>query len=105
MQTVFVLHIKHWTAAVQPKIWLIYSLQAVEFVEASIDHINCYSKELRRLFLVEDIVDSIKVYDRMSSALLCLPFFYSSSILNKIQDELSPDHFNNDLSKDLFIAM
>lgn len=34
--------------------------KAVEFVEASIDHINCYSKELRRLFLVEDIVDSIK---------------------------------------------
>ena len=25
------------------------------------DHINCLSKELRRLFLVEDIVDSIKV--------------------------------------------
>jgi len=41
-----------------------YSLffQAVEFVEASIDHINAYSKNLRRLFLVEDIVDSIKVY-------------------------------------------
>lgn len=36
--------------------------QAVEFVEASIDHINAHSKELRRLFLVEDIVDSIKVY-------------------------------------------
>lgn len=78
----------------------------MEFVEASIDHINCYSKELRRLFLVEDIVDSIKVYDRMSSVLLCLPFFYISSLMiDKIQDELSPDHFNNDLSKDLFIAM
>jgi len=36
--------------------------KAVEFVEASIDHINAHSKELRRLFLVEDIVDSIKVY-------------------------------------------
>lgn len=34
--------------------------KAVEFVEASIDHINAYSKHLRRLFLVEDIVDSIK---------------------------------------------
>lgn len=34
--------------------------KAVEFVEASIDHINAHSKELRRLFLVEDIVDSIK---------------------------------------------
>lgn len=34
--------------------------KAVEFVEAGIDHLNCYSKELRRLFLVEDIVDSIK---------------------------------------------
>lgn len=78
----------------------------MEFVEASIDHINCYSKELRRLFLVEDIVDSIKVYDRMSSVLLCLPFIYISSLMiDKIQDELSPDHFNNNLSKDLFIAM
>jgi len=37
-------------------------LQAVEVVEASIDAINAHSKELRRLFLVEDIVDSIKVY-------------------------------------------
>lgn len=34
--------------------------KAKEFVEASIDHINAHSKELRRLFLVEDIVDSIK---------------------------------------------
>ena len=39
-----------------------FCFQAVEFVEASIDHINAHSKELRRLFLVEDIVDSIKVY-------------------------------------------
>lgn len=38
-----------------------FFLQAVEIVEASVDHINCLSKELRRLFLVEDIVDSIKV--------------------------------------------
>ncbi|KAJ7384699.1 Reticulon-like protein [Desmophyllum pertusum] len=34
--------------------------KAVEFVEASIDSINSRTKELRRLFLVEDIVDSIK---------------------------------------------
>lgn len=34
--------------------------KAVEIVEASVDHINCLSKELRHLFLVEDIVDSIK---------------------------------------------
>lgn len=40
---------------------LSFMSQAVEFVEASIDHINAHSKELRRLFLVEDIVDSIKV--------------------------------------------
>ena len=43
------------------KYLLSFMLQAVEFVEASIDHINAHSKELRRLFLVEDIVDSIKV--------------------------------------------
>jgi len=29
-------------------------------VEASVDHINCLIKELKHLFLVEDIVDSIK---------------------------------------------
>ena len=36
-------------------------LQAVEVVEVSIDQINQLTKELKRLFLVEDIVDSIKV--------------------------------------------
>lgn len=34
--------------------------KAVEIVEASVDRINNLTKELRRLFLVEDIVDSIK---------------------------------------------
>ena len=34
--------------------------QATEIAEAAVDHINCAAKKLRKLFLVEDIVDSIK---------------------------------------------
>lgn len=34
--------------------------KAVEAVEACVDQINCLTKELKRLFLVEDIIDSIK---------------------------------------------
>ena len=33
----------------------------MEIAEAGIGHVNCLTKELRRLYLVEDIVDSIKV--------------------------------------------
>ena len=33
----------------------------MEVVEACVDRINCLTKELKRLFLVEDIIDSIKV--------------------------------------------
>ncbi|EDO30766.1 predicted protein, partial [Nematostella vectensis] len=34
--------------------------KAVEMAESLAEHINCLTKSLRRLFLVEDIVDSIK---------------------------------------------
>lgn len=33
-------------------------------VETILKHINCTAKEVRRLFLIEDLVDSIKVSTR-----------------------------------------
>jgi len=61
----------------------IYFLQAVEIVEASVDHINCLIKELKHLFLVEDIVDSIKVLKREQSSNIHILIGYGKLVLEK----------------------
>jgi len=80
----------------------IYFLQAVEIVEASVDHINCLIKELKHLFLVEDIVDSIKVLKREQSSNFHILIGYGKLVLEKASTSCALTSVWTQVAIDLF---